>query len=51
MSTVINKPTFNGITEDMLREDLNKVIDGLFNNHDIYEAVKALRKIIDKIRV
>ena len=34
-----------------IREDINKVIDGLFNNHDIYDAANALRKIIDKTMV
>lgn len=34
-----------------IREDINKVINDLFNNHDTYEAAKALRKIVDKIMV
>lgn len=34
-----------------IREDINKVINDLFNNHDTYEAAKALRKIVDKIVV
>lgn len=40
--------SFNSALYGDIREDLNSVIDGLLNNNNIYDAIKALRKIIDK---